>query len=176
MKELTKDEMLDILLAHEKAELEYDLDATMATLVRNPHYELAFLGLAVDGWDTVRKLYERLIVPGARARNFQAVARVIAVDTNTLVREAHVSFDNAEGKRVTGLYMVVMEFDPELKKIRGERMYTDPAFGQMMGSLFGEDFASLPGVSKISDTSPIIEEHDAYAMAAARGITIERVR
>ena len=54
MVDLTKDEMDDLLLAHEKAELEYDVEATMATLVANPHFEFPTLGFAIDGWDGVR--------------------------------------------------------------------------------------------------------------------------
>lgn len=172
MKELTKQEMEAILLEHEKAELEFDIDATMATLVPNPHYEIAFLGLAVDGWDAVYKTYQRILNPLTENRDVAAKRRVHAVDKNTLVREAHITFTDENDERVTGLYMVVMEFDAELKKIAGERMYTDPVFGQMMARRLGEDFAGLPGVSRIRDTAPVIEEHDAYAVAAARGITI----
>jgi hypothetical protein len=174
MKELTPYEMEDILLAHEKAELEYDVDATMATLVANPHYEIATIGVAIDGWDTVHRMYQRLVKLGAEGRNIQARARVIAFARNTLVREAHVSFDTPEGKRVTGLYLVVLEFDPEKKKIIGERMYTDPIFGKLLTDILGEDLATLPGVSKIADSAPVINVHDAYELAAARGVTIER--
>ncbi|WP_176594352.1 hypothetical protein [Sphingobium sp. EM0848] len=171
MKELTKQEMEAILLEHEKAELEVDIDATMATLVPNPHYEIAFLGLAIDGWEGVHQAYQRILRP-AQIRPVAAKRRVHAVARNTLIREAHVTFNTSEGERVTGLYMVVMEFDPELKKIAGERMYADPLFGKMMTEQLGEDFAKIPGVSRIRDSAPVIEEHDAYAAAAARGVTI----
>lgn len=173
MKELTREEMDAILLAHEIAELEYNVDATMATLVPNPHYEIATLGVAVDGWDAIRRTYQRLIHQAGKERNAQAVARVIGTAKNTLMREAHVSFDDDAGKRVTGLYMVVMEFDPELKKIRGERMYTDTVFGAFLAAVLGEDFPSLPGVSRISEHVPIINKHDAFEAAAARGISID---
>src|SRR5262245_41569311 len=63
MQEMTKKEMEAVLLAHEKGELEEDLDATMATLVDNPHYELPTLGFAFDGYDAVREAYSR-IMPG----------------------------------------------------------------------------------------------------------------
>ncbi|MBS0473542.1 MAG: hypothetical protein JSR28_00130, partial [Proteobacteria bacterium] len=150
MTDLTRAEMEAILLEHEIAELEYSVDRTMATLVANPHYEIATLGVAVDGWDAIERTYDRLIKEGGKDRNIQAVARVIAEAKNTLIREAHVSFDDDEGKRVTGLYLVVMEFDPEQKKIIGERMYTDTVFGALLKGILGDDFINLPGVSSIS--------------------------
>ena len=175
-RDLTKDEMLEILLAHEIAELEYDIDATMVTLVPNPHYEAPTLGVQVDGWDTIEKMYGRLISDAAKGRNVHAVARVIAEAKNTLVREAYVSFDTADGGRDTGLYLVVMEFDPVLKKIVGERMYMDTIFGAFMAEMLGPDFPTMPGVSKLAGTMPIINEHDAFEAAAARGIVINNPR
>jgi len=170
--QLTRQEMEDIMFEHEKAELEFDVAATMATLVPDPHYELPFLGLAVDGWDAIEETYRRIILPGARDRNVQAVARGYMEGKNTLTREAHVTVDDDDGNRVTGTYMVVMEFDPATKKIKGERMYADTVFGGMMAKLLGDDFATLPGVTRIADTAPIIERHDAFDDAAARGVTI----
>lgn len=172
MKELTRYEMDGLMLDHEKAELEYDLDATMATLVPNPHFEIPFLGYAIDGYDAVREMYRRMISFGSKEYNFQAYARVIAEAKNTLIREAHISFDTPEGKRVTGLYIVVMEFDPELKKIVGERMYADTTYAAFMKEVIG-DLSNVPGISRISDGAPVIDVHDAFELAASRGVTID---
>ena len=171
MAELTKQQMEEILLAHEIAELEEDVEATMATVVPHPHYELATLGFAIDGYAAVRETYTR-ILPNNRQRNIAAEMRVHAVARNTLCREAHVSFNTSDGGRTTGLYLVVMSFDPELKLIASERMYMDPAFAAMMTEQLGPDFPGLPGVSKISDGAPMIDKHDAYAVAERRGLTI----
>ncbi|MGU3498745.1 hypothetical protein [Mycobacterium sp. C31M] len=171
MPEMTKNEMEEVLLAHEKGELEEDLDATMATLVDNPHYELPTLGYAFDGYDAVREAYSR-IMPGTRTRNVAAKMRVHAIDSNTLVREAHVSFNTRSGERVNGNYIVVMSFDPEQKLISGERMYMDTNFAAMMSENLGPDFADVPGVTKLSDVAPTIDRHDAYEVAERKGITI----
>lgn len=171
MSELSKKEMEEILLAHEIAELEQDVEATMATLAPNPHYELAFVGLAVDGEDAVRETYRR-ILGNNEGRDVAAERRVHGVATNTLLREAYMTFNTREGERVNGLYLVVMSFDPELKLISGERMYTDPVFGQMMREQLGPDFENLPGVTRIRDTAPTIDKHDAFKVAASRGLTI----
>ncbi|WP_245921956.1 hypothetical protein [Nocardia nova] len=171
MPDMTLKEMEEVLLAHEIAELEQDVEATMATLAPNPHYELAFVGLAVDGEDAVRETYRR-ILSGNQGRDVAAEARVYGVAANTLMREAHMTFNTRQGERVNGLYLVVMSFDPELKLISGERMYTDPVFGQMMIEQIGPDFENLPGVTRIRDTAPTIAKHDAYQAAAAAGLTI----
>ncbi len=176
MTNLTRQEMEELLLAHEIAELEYDIDATMATLVPNPHFELCFMGLAVDGWDAVREMYSRMLFRGGEERNLQADARIVMVDNNHIVREALISFDNDEGQRATGLYNVVVEFDPELKKIKGERMYGDLTYGQFMTKIIGEDLAQMPGVTEISASLSVVNVHDAFAAAAARGLTINNPR
>lgn len=172
MTNLTRQEMEELLLEHEVAELEYDLDRTMATLVPTPHFELCFMGLAVDGWDAVREMYKRMLVRGGEARNLQADARVVMIENNHIVREALISFNDDCGKRVTGLYSVIVEFDPETKKIKGERMYGDLTYGQFMSNIIGEDLAQVPGVTKISDSLRVVDVHDAFAAAAARGIAI----
>lgn len=171
MTEMTRKQMEAILLTHEIAELEADIEGTLATLVDNPHYELAMLGLAVDGMDAVRELYKR-ILPATGYQNMAAKARVHALAKNTLVREAVMSFTNKNGERVTGLYMVAMEFEPETGLISGERMYADPNFGGAMEDLIGKDFVNLPGVSVIGEGWEPIKRHDAYDFAEKRGLAI----
>ncbi|MCW0200089.1 hypothetical protein [Sphingopyxis sp.] len=172
MTNLTRQEMEELLLEHEVAELEYNVDRTMATLTPNPHFELCFMGLAVDGWDAVREMYTRMLIKGGEERNLQADARVVMIENNHIVREAVISFNDDNGKRVTGLYSVVVEFDPETKKIKGERMYGDLTYGRFMSRIVGEDITNVPGVTRISESLPVIDVHDAFAAAAARGIEI----
>jgi hypothetical protein len=149
MADLTEAEMGAILLAHGTAEMEFDVEATMATVVPEPHYEIAHLGWAIDGWDAVHEMYKRLI-SGNRTRNIEgAPPRVSGVARNTLVHESTVTFDSLKGERVTGLYTVIVAFDPDRKQVIGERMYIDPVFGQLWAENLGEDFANVPGVSRI---------------------------
>lgn len=172
MSKLSYKEKYDILLSHEIAELEYNLDATMATLVPHPHFEIPFLGVAIKGWDAVYEMYKRMLFRGGRDRNIQAVARVIADADNVLIREAFVSFDTLDGKRKTGLYIVVISFDPVLKKITGERMYGDTVYAELMQEILGADLDTIPGIVNLTDTAPIINEHDAFAAAEERGLKI----
>ncbi|GHE76130.1 hypothetical protein GCM10017786_01300 [Amycolatopsis deserti] len=173
MGELSKKEMEEILLEHEIAELEEDVERTMATLVDEPQYELPTLGFAIRGADAVRETYRR-IMRRVVSRDVAAEMRVHAIAANTLIREACVSFNLADGRRVTGTYSVIMSFDAEKKKITGERMYMDTNFAAYMTEQLGDDFADVPGVTALGDVLPNIERHDAFAVAERKGKTINR--
>lgn len=148
MAELTKTEMEQILFAHGSAEMAFDVERTMETVVPQPHYEYCMLGLAVDGWGAVTEMYRRLL-SNNRNRNLQADIRVNTVGQNTLMQEAYVSFDNLKGKRVKGVYLMVIAFDPERRQIIGERSYGDAVWNQMLEEALGADFVNIPGVSKL---------------------------
>jgi hypothetical protein len=165
---LSKNEMEEILLEHEIAELEMDVERTMATLIDDPQYELPTLGFAIRGADAVRETYRR-IMRTVVDRDIAAEMRVHAIAANTLIREACVSFNLADGRRVTGLYSVIMSFDPEKEKITGERMYMDTNFAAYMTEQLGDDFDQIPGVTKLADVLPNIERHDAFAVAERKG-------
>lgn len=162
MQELTKSEMEPILFAHGMAEMKFDVEETMQTVVPEPHYEIATLGLAIDGWDAVVEMYRRLL-GGNRTRDFQVKVRVDTVGTNTLIQEAYVSFKNPKGERVAGIYVSVVEFDPVQKKIIGERIYGDAVWGQLWTENLGEDFADVPGVSRLHDSIPAIGAEEGFA-------------
>ncbi|PPJ08904.1 hypothetical protein C5E44_28480, partial [Nocardia nova] len=57
-------QMEELLAIHEMAEFNVDLDATMATLVDNPVYELPTLGWHIEGQEAVRETYRRLLHGG----------------------------------------------------------------------------------------------------------------
>ncbi|MBO0852919.1 MAG: hypothetical protein J2P18_04050 [Nocardia sp.] len=147
---LTLAEMEALLAAHEKAEFDLDLDATLATLVDNPMYEFPSLGWHIEGRDAVRETYNRML-HGSDERNIWADKRVHAISDNSLSREAYVYLDGPDG-RVTGQYFVVMEFEGD--KIAGERMYMDTTFAALMAQILGPDFGSVPGVSRLADMTP----------------------
>lgn len=171
--ELTKKEMEEILLEHEIAELEQDVERTMATLGPNPRYELPALGYAISGTDAVRETYNRILGYNIE-RDVAAEMRVHAVAENTLIREAVVSFNMPDGSRRSGTYIVVMSFDAETKKIIGERMYMDPHFAEYMSDQIGDNFDQVPGVTPLWDVLPNIAVHDAFAVAERKGKKINR--
>ncbi|AMT72615.1 hypothetical protein [Mycobacteroides immunogenum] len=60
MAELTIEEMEAILAEHEICELAQDIEATMGTVVPNPHYEFPTAGWAADGQEAVREARQAL--------------------------------------------------------------------------------------------------------------------
>jgi hypothetical protein len=175
MKELTQAEMEPILLAHGMAEMGFDVDETLVTVVPDPHYEIGGIGLAIDGREAVREMYRRLLADN-RNRDIQVDTRVDTVGKNTLMQEARVSFNNSKGERVTGLYLSVVEFDPRRKQILGERIYGDAVWSQLWAESLGGDFADFPGVSRIADKLSTIDAHGAYEYSASRGAVVSRHR
>lgn len=166
MQELTKSEMEPILFAHGMAEMKFDVEETMQTVVPDPHYEIAFLDLRVDGREAVVEMYRRLLA-GNQTRDFRIQVRVDTVGRNTLMQEAYVSFLKLDGERVTGLYLSVVEFDPVRKQIIGERIYGDAVWGQLWRENLGHDFGDVPGVSRISDSLPAIGADETFGGALA---------
>ena len=166
--DLTKSEMEDLLLEHEVAELEMDVERTMRTLIDDPQYELPTLGYAIRGADAVRETYRR-IMRTVVDRDIAAEMRVHAIADNTLIREAVVSMNLADGRRVSGTYSVIMSFDADKRKITGERMYMDTNFAAYMTEQLGDDFHEVPGVTALADVLPNIARHDAFAVAERKG-------
>jgi hypothetical protein len=148
MKQLTTEEMEEILRVHERAEGKGDVEATMATVAPDPYYEFPSFGWEVNGSDAVREHYRRSF-PSAVAVNVDSKRRVHGAGPNTLFREAWVSFNTEDGERLTGLYVAVIEFDPETRKIKSERLYTDKIFDQFMAPHLGPEYGEYPGVSPL---------------------------
>ncbi|GAB1811964.1 nuclear transport factor 2-like protein [Mycobacterium sp. MUNTM1] len=148
---LTLEQMEELLAIHEMAEFNLDIDATMATLVENPIYELPALNWHIEGQDAVRETYRRLL-HGGDVRNMWAEKRTHAIADGSLCREAYVYVDTDEGVRVTGRYNVVMDFEGD--KIAGERMFMDATFAKAMAEILGPDFGDVPGVSPLDEKSP----------------------
>lgn len=153
MEKSTLEQMEEILIVHETAEFDNDLDAVMATLTDTPVYELPSIGWHIQGAEGVRELYKRWLT-GAEKRNVWAEKRVQAysMDENALIRDAYVFYDNDKGKRVTGRYSTAISFDGGL--ISGERMFMETPFAKLMYDILGADFADVPGVSTLEEVAP----------------------
>lgn len=166
MTELTIQEMEEILYRHETCEVSGDIEATMETVVDNPHYEFPSAGWAADGADAVREHYRRSL-PSGEKYQIASKKRVHGAGPNTLFREASVSFDTPEGERLTGQYLAVIEFDPETRKIKSERLYSDSVFDKFQNPHLGPDYGETPGVSPLGAMVAPITRED--MMNEARG-------
>jgi len=153
MEKLTPEQMEEVLIVHETAEFDNDLDAVMSTLVANPVYELPSIGWHIEGTEGVRELYRRWL-SGAEKRNVWAEKRVQAfsTDENALIRDAYVYYDGDDGQRTTARYSTAISFEGRL--ISGERMFMETPFAKIMYDILGADFADVPGVSTLEEVNP----------------------
>ncbi|MFN6551801.1 hypothetical protein ACP6C7_13995 [Mycolicibacterium septicum] len=153
MAKMTAEEMDHILIVHEIAEFDNDVEAVMATLADNPQYELPNMGWHIKGEVAVRELYNRWL-SGADKRNIWAEKRVQAysADGDAMIRDAFVFYDNDAGERVTSRYSTAFSF--ENGKISGERMFMEPPFAKVMNDILGPDFGEIEGVSRIETMGP----------------------
>lgn len=153
VEKMTVEEMDQILIVHEIAEFDNDIEAVMATLVEDPQYELPSMGWHIKGEHAVRELYKRWL-GGADKRNIWAEKRIQAYSANgdAMVRDAFVFYDDDNGNRVTSRYSTAFSFENGL--ISGERMFMEPPFAKVMNDILGPDFGDVEGVSRIEDVAP----------------------
>lgn len=157
-KDLTLKEMEEILYEHGRRELSMDVDATMETVVDDPYYEFPTGGWGVTGQEGVREHYRRTLSELPKVDGASQM-RVHGAGPNTLFREASFSFNSPDGRRRTGQYMAVIEFDPETKKIKSERQYGDTIFHEFLAPHIGPDYGEVPGVAPLNaDIKPISRE------------------
>lgn len=144
-KNLSWEEAMAVLKAHEKAELDVDYEATIATLADNPVYELPTLGLKFEGAEAVHEFYRRTL-PYFAKLDVYADMRVHALseDGHTVAREAY-PYVVVDGKKVQCNYSALIVVEDG--KIKSERLYVDPVFGAYFADSLGEDFEKLPGVT-----------------------------
>jgi hypothetical protein len=139
------EEIEALLLAHETAEIQNDLEGTVATLADNPQYELPTVGWKLEGLEAVREFYKRTLGP-MNERAVSARKRVHGIAPNTLCREAHLTLV-LDGEEVVCNYSAVIVLDGD--RIAGERLYTDPFLAGIFADALGDDFGDVPGVSRL---------------------------
>ncbi|WP_176593249.1 MULTISPECIES: hypothetical protein [Sphingobium] len=147
MANLTKEQMLDILLRHDAAEARGDLDAVMATVSPNPFYEFHPAGITLDTVEAVRELY-RTALPGY----VQLLANAKQLDfwTNDTSCAAEFEFliPLESGEYHRARLFVIIEFDGDL--LQTERGYIDFIFEKHHSAVLGEDLLTFPGVRVIN--------------------------
>lgn len=147
MSTLTLEEVEAILRGHEKAEMDVDYDATIATLVDHPIYELPTVGYKLDGPEAVHEFYRRTL-PFFAALDVYADKRVHALDdTGTVLCREAWPYVTIDGEKVQCNYSTVVVVEDG--KIKSERLYVDPLFGSLFVEALGEDFDQIPGVERL---------------------------
>jgi hypothetical protein len=159
MSQPTLEEMKALLLEHEWAERNGDLDGTMATLVAHPVFELHPQGIRVEGYEAVRAMYGKFL-PGFKdqfAESKETTERVLksnitAVGNSVLCTEGQDKMHRADGTPTRMRMLVNVYFQDG--KLLGERLFSDNDMAELINSALGPDFFNLPGVTTIVDDYP----------------------
>ena len=160
MSDLSPERMMELLTEHEHCELMGDLDGVMATLVKNPVFELHPQKLRIAGYEAVREMYGNLL-PGfdeqfaeSREAEQQSTLRssITAFADSLLVTEVQDEMKLPDGNTTRMRMLVVVYYQDG--KILGQRLFCDNDFAGLINSALGPDFVNLPGVTTIVDEYP----------------------
>ena len=145
---LTQDEMVELVREHDAQEAAGDVDAVMATVAADPFYEFLPLGYRIHGREGVSELYRRVlpmlkqVVAGASQHN-------IWFSDDGYATEYEFNIQSEDGRPHTSSVIAAFTFDGRLMK--SERAFLDPEFAALFKKALGEDFLSVPGVSRRQD-------------------------
>jgi hypothetical protein len=159
MSQPTLEEMKALLLEHEWAERNGDLDGTMATLVAHPVFEVHPQGLRIEGYEAVREMYGRLL-PGSNDPLSEGTAQtervlqssITASGNSVLCTEVQHEMHRLDGTTACVRMLVNVYFQDG--KLLGERLFSDNDMAELINSALGPDFFNLPGVTTIVDDYP----------------------
>lgn len=131
-----RQEMVKVAMAHAEAEAAGDLEATMATLVEDPVYELQPMGRQLRGGAATRAYYEHFFsaflptVKGYTLRNEW-------VSDEGLGQEYTMEVGGPDGAAHPHAIIGILVFGPG-GKLAGERLYAaDDVLGAMFGPTLG---------------------------------------
>jgi hypothetical protein len=135
------------LATHLGAEVELDVDATVASMAAEPWWENVALGFRASGRDAVRELYTRVIadfIP--RLENFEEITTSFG-DTQAVV-EHLFTMRMPDGQVRTGRHLAIAVFDDG--EMVGERVYCDAVVAELFRYAMREDWFDVPGVTALS--------------------------
>lgn len=147
-------EMLAMVRQHMDAEIRQDIDAVMATLVKEPYYEIHPLGLRIRGQSAVREMYKKLL-PGSfdyivesRAMTFNTgdPANVWVGPDGVVIREFCI-VQPPKGERFEISEMAIFSFEGEL--LKGEQFYCNAPLAELFKGALGPEFGKLAGVERL---------------------------
>jgi hypothetical protein len=146
--------MLAMVRKHMDAEVAQNIDAVMATLVKDPYYEIHPLGLRIRGQAAVRRMYE-LLLPGS----FDYIVESKAMTFNSgdpknlwigpdgvVIRESCI-VQPPTGERFEISEMAIFSFDGSL--LKGEQFYCNAPLSELFKQALGPDFEKIAGVERL---------------------------
>jgi carboxymethylenebutenolidase len=129
--------MVELFERHVKAEMDGDLDTTMATMTDNPHLHNIPVMMGGVGWEGVREFYREHLVGKFFPPDVKTVTVSRTVGSDQIVEELVISFTHTKaidwllpgvpptGKKVEVAVVVIVGF--KNGKISHEHIYWDQA-------------------------------------------------
>lgn len=129
-----RETLVAVAHAHAAAEGAGDMDATMATLVENPVYELQPIGLVLRGREAVREYYEYFFSDFSRRISGFALRSEWVTDEG-VGQEYQIFVKGPDGPRRFDI-IGILTFGPN-GLLSGERLYaSEELYRMMFGPLF----------------------------------------
>src|SRR6478609_5734095 len=121
-----------LLDEHAAAEMQFDLDAVMATVDEDCAYEWQPMGLGLRGLDECRRMYATFLPRWeelARTRDLRFEVRSEFWGDEGRIREQVAFLRGETGKQERHDFVVVVLFGS--RGVRGERTYSSPEFARL---------------------------------------------
>jgi hypothetical protein len=131
-----------LLDAHADAELQFDVDAVMATVDDDCAYEWQPMGLGLRGHAECRRMYEAFLPRWAeltRTRDLRFEVRTEFWNDEGRIREQVAYLRSESGGVERHDFVVVVLFGQ--RGVRGERTYSSPEFARLT---LGDYYDALP--------------------------------
>lgn len=133
--------MRTLIEEHISAEMECDLERTMATLGPAPEYE--FCGVPLSGTETIRRFYSAVfadLIP--RITGIEPRAQMLA--SNLLIDEAWMSLSFPDRSSVRWSFCALVQYEDG--RIKGERVY----YADSEAAAYFRDWMAARGFQKPS--------------------------
>jgi hypothetical protein len=147
------DAFRDVVHRHMQAEVAMDIEATLSTVCKQPHYEFHPLGLIIESQQAVRVLYERVLglfrtlEPAEHSSTWEEgdAGKFISRQRGIVVVDEATIVQNGRRLPIKSISLFVPDFATGL--VKGEHIYTNSVLASVLQERLGADFAALPGVS-----------------------------
>jgi hypothetical protein len=143
---------LKLIRRHVEAEVAGDVDGVMATICRDPHFELHPPGFVIQGSGAVREMYRRVLplfkfmLPGPDSGTWDETDKTRFIGPMGVVtRDSGTYVGDGQNFPFTGLAWFVPDYPTGL--LKGERIYMNSLLSVVLTKTLREDFLAIDGVS-----------------------------
>lgn len=153
-KHMLPEGILELVRAHVRGEAEQDVDAILATLCDSPHYEIHPAGFILTTRDAIREWYVRMLplfeelIPHKASATYEQGDRTKFIGPMGIMTMDYATHRDESGRETEIKSTAFFEPDPESGLLKGEHIFTNEATTALFLKKLGDDFESVPGVSR----------------------------